>query len=329
MIIILRTRYRAFLDKKQLVTLKILAYVMITAVFLIYTLSSRIAPLIYMSISMLIAYNVNVNSRVKILKFLPILIIVLILLMGIKTYVRNYLPSNLISRVPFIESDTAIKLEIPLYEINNLMLNTEESIKSHFDTFFVWEGSRNEDNFRIEYFNHKNTITYFFRKAINRLDHLSSTNYLTSHFPSEYQYLGLKQFEVVMSTVIPRFFYENKPINIIGHEFPIKYGLLPINDLFTSVNINVIEEGWVTYGYIGIIYSSVLFSVCFFLAFSFSNSRSRLLKTIYPICCFTLLNSESGLFGLLGGVIHSVLIFFVLIYLVELVIEKNLFFKSK
>ena len=113
----------------------------------------------------------------------------------------------------------------------------------------------------------------------------------------------------LVSKIIPRIFWKNKPSDELGNKFGHRYGELNLEDKNTSWNMPVLNEFYVNYGLWGVGIGMFLLGILFrFLSTSFSiidnNNIEKIISFFILVPLFFL---ESHLSVLFGAVIDKVI----------------------
>ena len=123
-------------------------------------------------------------------------------------------------------------------------------------------------------------LKYFFQalnQIIKRFDlnyNLIKTIQLHENYPEIYKFKNGNTYKPILSKIIPRKFYQDKPIENYGNVYGREYGYLSIKDNDTTINLNIIIEGFINFSYIGLIIPFLIISILFLLIY-FLNSKIK------------------------------------------------------
>ena len=102
---------------------------------------------------------------------------------------------------------------------------------------------------------------------------------VTSKTPKEISYWNGYSYEILLSKIIPRMFWKDKPNDTLGNEFGHRYKILinfdDFKDKNTSWNMPVLNEFYVNFGKLGVIFGMFLIGFIFSLLtklFTFKNN---------------------------------------------------------
>jgi len=147
-----------------------------------------------------------------------------------------------------------------------------------------------------------------------RLSHSFSSLYiLANKTPEEIGYLNGETYLILITKLIPRIFWANKPNDDLANRIGRKYGVLNEKDYGTSWNLPIINEAYINFGYSGVIFIMVILGLLVrsFTNF-FSNKSFKSLEShigIY-VCCSTFF-WESHISLTYGGIYYPILFLYV------------------
>lgn len=136
---------------------------------------------------------------------------------------------------------------------------------------------------------------------------------VTSKTPEEISYWNGYSYKILLSKIIPRIFWEDKPSDTLGNEFGHRYNILTNTDEFkdknTSWNMPVLNEFYVNYGKKGVLIGMFLIGFIFGLITKFFSFKKNLnIESIISFYLFIpLFFLESHLSLLFGAIIQSYL----------------------
>ena len=306
---------KLLLNKKNLFIIYLLIFInVINSVFL-FIITSRIAYALYMLLAFFYIFHYSyVNFKIKFF-VASILIMIIPLLMTAKVYIRNNY---------YYDGKTRIEL-IHFYKVDQLF-TTNAQPKRELDTeikeFLAWDkGTIN--NSRLAIFEENGYLNYLVRRVTARVNHLNTTVYMYSIFPHQYSYLGFDYLKRILSGIIPRIFWADKPNNDSGNTLPVFIKLLPPSDTLTSFNLNIIEEGIAYQGILGVMIVGVIFSFLAAVFFSVATVLGNLYLILLPLSIFTLSNTEAGMYGIFNGSLRTLFVYFWMIFLINFLVQKR------
>lgn len=134
---------------------------------------------------------------------------------------------------------------------------------------------------------------------------------VTSKTPREISYWNGYSYEILLSKIIPRMFWKDKPSDTLGNEFGHRYNILinfdDFKDMNTSWNMPVLNEFYVNFGKRGVMIGMLLIGFIFGLItklFTFKNNLN--IESIISFYLFIpLFFLESHLSILFGAIAQS------------------------
>jgi len=150
----------------------------------------------------------------------------------------------------------------------------------------------------------------------NRLGHsFNSLLILVEKTPSEIQYINGETYVILISKLIPRIIWRNKPSDTSGNMIGKKYKVLNKGDDATSWNVPIINEAYINFGYSGVIFIMLILGIFirFFTNF-FSNKNFKNFETHIGICiCSTTFFWETHLSLVYGGIYYQIIFLYIVI----------------
>jgi hypothetical protein len=137
--------------------------------------------------------------------------------------------------------------------------------------------------------------------AADRTNMLATLTIVTSDTPSRIPYWDGYTLQSLPWHFIPRILVPDKPIGLLGQDFPRRYGLLDYYDSGTSYNLAHIVELYINFGLSGVIGGMALIGGLYGLLAHVLGRNTG--GTVIASCLFALmLNVESNITDTLGGV---------------------------
>ena len=208
-----------------------------------------------------------------------------------------YEDPHILENNPIIVSRTEVFKEVYLGKIYKKKKENIISSELKYSQAVLQSAENRRDNFR-------------------RLSHsFSSLLILVEKTPSEIEYLKGETYVILISKLIPRIIWRNKPSDTSGNKIGKKYKALHKGDYETSWNVPIINEAYINFGYSGVIFIMLILGILvrFFTNF-FSNKNFKNFETHIGICiCSTTFFWESHLSLVYGGIYYQILFLYIVI----------------
>lgn len=228
--------------------------------------------------------------------------------------------------------------------INLLRINLDKSINTSFLALIVDKKNVKEifiqNSFSNKYRNNLFDISninneylkyfvYSVNETIKRFDlnyNLLRTFQIHNLFPDNYKFYSGETLKPIISKLLPRYIYPDKKIENLGNVFGRDYGYLASNDFSTTINVNVLVDGFINYGYPGLLIPIVLLFIYFTYIFYFTKNLKK-----YPFIClllnfqiiFFLIIIESNISLIFGRLLYLNLLIILILLLTFLIEKKN------
>jgi hypothetical protein len=153
---------------------------------------------------------------------------------------------------------------------------------------------------------------------VNRLNRLGDFAYVVQTTPAQIPHTHGVTYLPIVGTFVPRVLWPTKaPNDGSGQFYGHRYGYLDPRDLSHSANLPIVTEGWMNYGWLGIVLSAVVVGLVLRLIWRTWIGDSNALGNIMigMAVMATAVDQESSLGLWLGGVVHALVIYAVLAYL--------------
>lgn len=182
--------------------------------------------------------------------------------------------------------------------------------KDYFDNQLQFNPRYNY--FKFSNYINNNYLNLIYNRTLRRLSEINHTAIVEKLIKTNNaNFQNGKTYERLPVLFVPRIIYPDKPTetygNIlicefgIGNQFSTKKECYEKNR--TSVNLNILLEGYLNYKYAGLIFSSFFLALLAALAFNLT-SRKEFYLNLFGICVlFQSIMYQSNLSGVLGGVI--------------------------
>ena len=148
-------------------------------------------------------------------------------------------------------------------------------------------------------------------RVIQRINRLSDLAYVVQMTPSIVPYARGVTFEPILTKLLPRFFWPNKPRENVGQFYGHRYGFLDPPDSIHSVNLPMVTEGWMNAGWVGVVLSGgaagLLLRAVWMLWIGASGAPANVLVGMAVVG--TAADGESNFSIVMGGVLHAVVVY--------------------
>ena len=163
----------------------------------------------------------------------------------------------------------------------------------------------------------------FERSPMSRIAYAVLFSAVVDRTPETVPYWNGETYKPLLSKVIPRAIWPDKPLEVIGGHFGHRYGFIQPTDTTTSVNLPWLIEMYANFGAWGVLVGMGLLGILFgFLEMKFNRNEMSFLEfTLGATVLIRLINQESN-FSLLFGNTFQVAIFLYLMVRVCTVIAK-------
>ena len=161
----------------------------------------------------------------------------------------------------------------------------------------------------------KTNLGYFLvAKILYRINYFGQLGYVIQTTGEDIPYAYGETYYPLLSKFIPRVLWPDKPQEAGGQYFGHRYQILPEEDLATSVNMPLILESYVNWGWYGIIFSATLFGLVIrFLWEIWIGEHCATGNVILGMMVvFIMVGQESNLSGLLGGMLYGGIVFWLI-----------------
>ena len=89
------------------------------------------------------------------------------------------------------------------------------------------------------------SMELFLERVVRRVSHLKYLGRVMHEVKSENESIGYSHYSKILSALVPRFLWPDKPRFINSNEFGRKFQFIKQTDYVTSVNLDVITEAWI------------------------------------------------------------------------------------
>ncbi len=158
-------------------------------------------------------------------------------------------------------------------------------------------------------------IEFSAERAVNRLNRFGDLAYVLAQTPSHVPFAQGATYAPILTTIVPRVLWPRKPLNDGGGQFyGHRYDFLDPSDTIHDVNLPVLTEGWVNWGWAGVVISAIAVGLllrvvwCRWIGDSGAPGNILIGMTVLAAA----VDQESNLALMVGGVIHALVLFGVL-----------------
>ena len=156
--------------------------------------------------------------------------------------------------------------------------------------------------------------TYIVTRIVCRLDHLSEFAYVIKKTPSQIPFVYGETYKPLAYLFIPRLIWHNKPTITIGQWYGHRYQFIRNDDHITNWAITLPIEGWVNFGWVGLILSAFLLGLLLNCLWAFFAGEQAGLGNIILISMivYNVAQGETSASFVVGAMIHNLLFYWVL-----------------
>jgi hypothetical protein len=154
--------------------------------------------------------------------------------------------------------------------------------------------------------------------ARSRVDHLSSFAYVITKTPSVVPYWEGETYTTFLWSFVPRILVPDKPSKSLGQAYGHRYGFLSPHDYRTSMNLEQTVEMYANFGSIGVIVGMMLLGLVYRLLYEVLNRPGGGDGSILIAAAIfrVLLNIESDFSLVFGGVVQTVVLLYIALWLI-------------
>jgi len=152
-------------------------------------------------------------------------------------------------------------------------------------------------------------------QILSRLSEINHTVIVKKLLDDNYiQYLEGETYKRLPLILIPRLIYPNKPKEIFGNVLICKFGIGNnydnekdcYNNVVTSINLNVILEGYINYKIPGLLFSAFCLSLLACLSFKLISHNKYYINVFGFVVMYQSILYGSNLSGVIGGIIFAI-----------------------
>jgi len=148
-----------------------------------------------------------------------------------------------------------------------------------------------------------------------RTDYLVTFAKVVELTPSLVPFWGGYSYSTLVTSLLPRMIFPDKPVKNVGQEFGHRYSFLTAEDLSTSYNLPLLLEMYVNFGELGVWLGMFILGLIFRFLYSLLNHPKAgeggiLISTVIFV---NLLNVESDFSLVFGSTLQYILLFYIVI----------------
>ena len=150
-----------------------------------------------------------------------------------------------------------------------------------------------------------------------RISHISLFAYTISATPQYIPHWHGDTYGTLWTSYIPRFLWPAKPQASIGQDFGHRYFLLQPYDKGTSINLPWLVEFYINFGILGVMAGMFIVGIFFRIVLEKLSVpvQARMEYVLAVTITFSLFNAESNFSLMVGGMLPTFIVFYVLIRL--------------
>jgi hypothetical protein len=151
-----------------------------------------------------------------------------------------------------------------------------------------------------------------------RIDHLTAFAHVIARTPASVPYWGGKTYETLLTSLIPRVLYPDKPQKTLGQDYGHRYRFITPSDTATSINLEQLVEMYANYGLEGVIIGMFLMGFlyrCFYRVLNHPDGGDGGML-IAANAFRVMLNIESDFSMVFGGILQGALLLYLLLWAV-------------
>ena len=158
---------------------------------------------------------------------------------------------------------------------------------------------------------HFSVLHYAVAKALYRINHLGALGYIIRVTGKDIPFAEGQTYYPLLTKLIPRVLWKDKPLEHTGNSFGRRYGILHSSDKVTSVNLPIIVEGYMNWGWYGVVFSALFVGLVLRLVWAFwiGNRRAVGNNVLGMVVVLAAINQESNLSLVMGGVFHNLIVY--------------------
>lgn len=141
-----------------------------------------------------------------------------------------------------------------------------------------------------------------YASAIRRIAHINVMSYAVEKTPREIPYWQGETYKPLLTSWIPRIVWPDKPREIAGYSFAVRYGLVEPHETWQSVNLPWIIEMYINFGKVGVLVGMTLAGMLImFLEHFFSRPDMTPIETVIGTAIILPLFFQESNFSLMTG----------------------------
>lgn len=150
----------------------------------------------------------------------------------------------------------------PALTLGGALANDVESF-AHYD--------QNADLFLLDYDGLPRSLLHPLRRTVHRVNHLGILALVMARVPDREPYWGSEGYLPIVTSLVPRLLWPDKPSQEIGNVFGRRFQLSEPLDTETTVNLDPVTQGWLAAGPSGVVVSGLGLGALFGLVYAWLN----------------------------------------------------------
>ncbi len=151
-------------------------------------------------------------------------------------------------------------------------------------------------------------------RVVTRFNRLSDLAYVVQTTPASVPYARGVTYAPLVSKLVPRLVWPNKPRENAAQFYGHRYGYLDPPDTTHTVPLPMVTEGWVNAGWAGVVLSAVFFGLVLRVIWTYwigaGGAPGNVL--IGMAVLWTAVNGESNLSLVVGGMLYALLVYWII-----------------
>jgi hypothetical protein len=155
--------------------------------------------------------------------------------------------------------------------------------------------------------------------AIDRFNRFSDLAYTVQETPARVPYASGATYYPLIGILVPRFLWPNKPVDDSGQFYGHRYGFIHPSNLTESTNLSTIAEAWLNDGWVTVVLSALFVGIVLHLIWlGWIGPHTAFGNVMIGMAVVrTAADGDSDLSLMMGGVIHALLVYWILDVLIR------------
>jgi len=173
-------------------------------------------------------------------------------------------------------------------------------------------------------------VEFVVARAVNRINRLADLAYVVKTTPGSVPYARGATYVPLAGALVPRILWKHKPADQAGQFYGHRYQFLDPSDTVHSDNLPLVTEGWMNWGWAGVLASAVLFGTVLRVVYTgwVGESTAPGNVMIAMAVIGTAVDGDSNLSLIVGGMVHALLIYWAIDVLIRALSRRRAGFTS-